>query len=355
MPADPSAPGSSALTSNRSALITALSPQAKLLYRALSQRESVPITEFERVSGGPAGNSPALQELQHLGLVRQDSRGLLAIPRRLVIDELLSDQAELLRDTLAKVLERQRHINLLTAEAESLDVEQSDLIHTVATSPDSPEGALSEVSEQATTALMAIQPGGQFQQEVLDSSLRRAKENLRAGVTLRVVHQVSALAHPSSVDYLTAIERLGGRVRLRDNLPFRMLLIDGQAAVCSAPANSVGQETYLMRGRRVMGLLDRIFETTWVDSTPLTALLDGQGHPVPTAQVGVLEQQYAELTEQQRTILRYLAEGETDQAIARQLGITPRTVTRRIADIYRILGVDSRFQAGAVAQRLGLV
>ncbi|MGL5829220.1 MAG: LuxR C-terminal-related transcriptional regulator [Angustibacter sp.] len=343
------------LTVAGSGMVTQLSAQARLLYRALSQRGTVSVAEFERVSGGPVEKSTALAELAQAGLVRQGRSGIVAIPRRQAIDELLTQQADLLRDTLARVLERQRQINLLTAEAESLDLEPSDRIHTVAVGQDPSEGALADVTERATSELMSIQPGGQFRPEVLANSLRRAQENLKAGVDLRVVHQITTLSHPSSVDYLTAIERLGGRVRLRENLPFRMLLIDRQAAVCAAPTGDSGTETYLMRGRRVMGLLDRIFETTWVDSTPLTALLDGRGHPVPTSVVGVLEQQYAELTAQQRTILRFLAEGETDQAIARQLGITPRTVTRRIAEIYRILGVDSRFQAGAVAQRLGLV
>jgi DNA-binding NarL/FixJ family response regulator len=57
----------------------------------------------------------------------------------------------------------------------------------------------------------------------------------------------------------------------------------------------------------------------------------------------------------QEAILRLLAEGETDQSIARSLGITTRTVTRRIGEIYEVLGVESRFQAGVAAKELGIV
>ena len=68
-----------------------------------------------------------------------------------------------------------------------------------------------------------------------------------------------------------------------------------------------------------------------------------------------LAQRFARLTEQQQLILRYLAEGETDRMIARRAGVTPRTVTRRISEIYQELQVESRFQAGVAAHRLGLV
>lgn len=54
-------------------------------------------------------------------------------------------------------------------------------------------------------------------------------------------------------------------------------------------------------------------------------------------------------------ILRLLAEGQTDQSIARTLGITTPTVTRTISEIYELLGVESRCQAGVAAKELGIV
>ena len=54
-------------------------------------------------------------------------------------------------------------------------------------------------------------------------------------------------------------------------------------------------------------------------------------------------------------ILELHRQGLSPTAIARQLGITTRTVARRINEIYEALGVQSRFQAGAVARRRGLI
>ena len=57
-----------------------------------------------------------------------------------------------------------------------------------------------------------------------------------------------------------------------------------------------------------------------------------------------------------RFLLQQLAAGAKDEQIARALGISLRTVRRRVAGLLIELGVDSRFQAGveAVRRRLAL-
>ena len=52
-------------------------------------------------------------------------------------------------------------------------------------------------------------------------------------------------------------------------------------------------------------------------------------------------------------LIRQLAAGAKDEQIARTLGLSLRTVRRRVADLLIELGVDTRFQAGAEAVRRG--
>jgi DNA-binding NarL/FixJ family response regulator len=54
-----------------------------------------------------------------------------------------------------------------------------------------------------------------------------------------------------------------------------------------------------------------------------------------------------------RLLLGQLARGAKDEQIARALGLSLRTVRRRIAEIMADLGADSRFQAGVEAVRRG--
>lgn len=61
------------------------------------------------------------------------------------------------------------------------------------------------------------------------------------------------------------------------------------------------------------------------------------------------------LTRQQTLILQLMAAGEKDATIARRLHLSLRTCRRDIAGIMQNLGALSRFHAGAIAQRLGLL
>lgn len=369
----------------------ALDAQARRLYRTLVQSGPQPASQVGELLAED-GREP-LDQLIHLGLVRETPRGLVAVPRGQVLDELLTEQATLLQRGLDEVLSRQRRIRTLLEAGEDLEGDGGERVQTAPVRP-AGDRSLYALTTGARQELMAIHPGGQFTPEVLEQSLRRAEASINAGVRLRVVHQSGALAHAGVIDYLRALEELGAWVRLRNHVPFRLLVIDREVAVCAAPHGGVAEDSFVVRGQRLIGLLERVFETAWVDSAPLlTVMADRQRalHDVAAgrrraprddrgATIGehlrggwrtagaagpaaggsalddaVLAQRYAGLTPQQQFILRCLAEGETDRMIARRTGVTPRTVTRRIAEIYRELQVESRFQAGVAAHRLGLV
>jgi DNA-binding NarL/FixJ family response regulator len=61
------------------------------------------------------------------------------------------------------------------------------------------------------------------------------------------------------------------------------------------------------------------------------------------------------LTARELCVLGLLADGLTACAIARRLGISPRTVHAHLAHVYRKLGVSDRLGAVLVAQAAGLV
>jgi DNA-binding NarL/FixJ family response regulator len=56
-----------------------------------------------------------------------------------------------------------------------------------------------------------------------------------------------------------------------------------------------------------------------------------------------------------RQLVEMLAAGAKDEQIARALGVSLRTVRRRVAALLADLGVRSRFQAGVEAMRRGWV
>lgn len=63
----------------------------------------------------------------------------------------------------------------------------------------------------------------------------------------------------------------------------------------------------------------------------------------------------AGFTAEERAVVRALAFGGTDETVARRLGVSPRTLRRRIATVMVHLDATSRFQAGAEAAQAGLI
>ncbi|WP_206442911.1 LuxR C-terminal-related transcriptional regulator, partial [Candidatus Protofrankia californiensis] len=58
-------------------------------------------------------------------------------------------------------------------------------------------------------------------------------------------------------------------------------------------------------------------------------------------------------SDSERLLLRLLSLGAKDEAAARHLGVSVRTVRRMIADLMRRMDARSRFQAGILAAERG--
>jgi hypothetical protein len=54
-------------------------------------------------------------------------------------------------------------------------------------------------------------------------------------------------------------------------------------------------------------------------------------------------------------VLRAMATTSTDAAAAKAAGLTPRTFSRRVAELQRLLHARTRFQIGVQATRLGWI
>jgi DNA-binding NarL/FixJ family response regulator len=86
--------------------------------------------------------------------------------------------------------------------------------------------------------------------------------------------------------------------------------------------------------------LQAFFEQTWMAATPLGLSISPKGN---------------ELDATQRTVLELLALGYVDHEVGTKMALDKRTIRRRVAEIMKILGAKSRFQAGANAAKHGLI
>jgi DNA-binding NarL/FixJ family response regulator len=97
---------------------------------------------------------------------------------------------------------------------------------------------------------------------------------------------------------------------------------------------------------------DAVVNRTPASVAPLCVLADqvwAQGNPSPR------RHNLPDQTPRHHRVLRLLADGLTDDAIARQVGVSVRTVRNDMAAAMLSLDARSRFQAGVRAAQLGLL
>jgi HD-GYP domain-containing protein (c-di-GMP phosphodiesterase class II) len=87
-----------------------------------------------------------------------------------------------------------------------------------------------------------------------------------------------------------------------------------------------------------------------LDAEVVEAVLGAAGHRVRRRREGP-----AGLTQREVEVLRLLARGLSNKAIAEQLVISPKTVANHIEHIYAKLGVSTRTRAGLFAMQHGLL
>jgi DNA-binding CsgD family transcriptional regulator len=156
------------------------------------------------------------------------------------------------------------------------------------------------------------------------------------GRGVRSIYPTEALHRPQ---WLAAVRRwaeLGEDVRLLPSPPLRLMVFGVQAALVPVEWGSSPVRRVVVRTPGVVDALRLLFEVLW-----------RQGAPMPGTQPAG--------DRQNQQVLRLLAAGAKDETIARQLGLSLRTVRRRVAEQIGELGATTRFQAGVEAARRRLI
>ena len=127
------------------------------------------------------------------------------------------------------------------------------------------------------------------------------------------------------------------------------------SAAAVFPDERARSERGVMAVRAVLDIGE--FATAWEvgRAQPITEVLADAG-AFAAAQIAASAAPLARrgLTNREREVLRLVAAGEGNRAIAERLFISPATVERHVSNIYAKLGVDSRAKAIAHARRHGL-
>lgn len=199
--------------------------------------------------------------------------------------------------------------------------------------------AATQMAEHARTVMRGLDRGPYFHADPLpDSAQARAH---RRGVQWRVIYEGASLreAGPQGWDLVGRAE--GEVARVTPRLPMKLLLCDNVQGLIGLSTGPGRGEALLVRGSLLLDALIELFEREWQAALPVGARDDQ-------------ERDANGITDQDHRLVAMLSAGLTDAQIARNLGISPRTLQRRITDLQRVLRVESRFQLGVQASRQGL-
>jgi DNA-binding CsgD family transcriptional regulator len=156
------------------------------------------------------------------------------------------------------------------------------------------------------------------------------------GRRVRSIYPTEALHRPQWLATVRRWAELGEDVRLLPSPRSRLMVFGVQAALVPVEWGSSPTRRVIVRTPGVVDALRLLFDTLWRQSAPLPGTQDAGDR-------------------QGTQILRLLAVGAKDETIARQLGLSLRTVRRRVAEQIGELGATTRFQAGVEAARRRLI
>jgi predicted transcriptional regulator len=160
---------------------------------------------------------------------------------------------------------------------------------------------------------------------------------LSMGVSNRWIYEAEVLEQPGAMAAVLRFAEQGEESRVLPSLPSKMTIVDRETALLHVTEPGVeGRQVVgvVMRHPELVETLLRVFELLWAQATPI-----GPSAAFPTQPSGEAE------------LIQCLVAGMTDEAIARQLGVSKRTVGRRVSELMVRMQARSRFQAGFLFAR----
>jgi DNA-binding CsgD family transcriptional regulator len=183
---------------------------------------------------------------------------------------------------------------------------------------------------------------GSVRREDMAEELERDRRRIARGVRVRAMYSRRISAVPEMAQHLEARAALGVELRFSPVVPMNMVLADENFALLPTDPHDPDSAAILARGPGLVRSYRALFEYCWHAATAYgdeeTEAHGGDG-----------------LSEQQRVALQMLASGIKDDQIAKNLGVSLRTVSRLISEVMQELDAASRFEAGVKAARLGLL
>lgn len=313
------------------------------VYRAMLDS---PDADAEQLAGlvglEPEDVGRELDLLADLMLVemRSEGRGLLAIPPEQALEALLTAEEARLSERRRSVLQARADLAELVDAfvASRTRCDSGGLVEEI-DDPGVVTSRLFQLARSGSRRVSFMLPGEAVPSAAIGPSARLDEELLSRGVTLRAIVSETSLESRHWFEHLTEQAARGVQVRSHVAPPQRLVLVEDTLAIVPR-AGSCG--ALVLKGPDLVAPVAALFDAVWRTSVPLLAQeAGGTADDITGARV--------------RQVVALLAQGQKDEAIARRLQVSVRTVRRLVSASLVALHAESRFEAGVTAVRRGWV
>ncbi|SEM59962.1 LuxR C-terminal-related transcriptional regulator [Streptacidiphilus jiangxiensis] len=204
--------------------------------------------------------------------------------------------------------------------------------------------ALDAAAQACRTELLTAQPGGGRPSEVLEEAVAREQAFAERGVRRRTLYQHTVRSHRPTLAYVERITASGAEVRTLPEIFERLIVIDRELAFIPMSEDRISAALEI-RHPALVRYLVLMFDHAWDRAAPLEGS-DGTATPQEAVEI---------VSDIQRSILGRVVAGETDEAIARRLGMSRRSVVEHVRKVSVQLGSNSRAQLGYLLATSGLL
>ena len=315
--------------------VLGFSPAREELYRVLLRNSGRTLTELATLVALPVDRlREELGPVVAAGLV--DVRGdvAVALPPEQALSRLIFDESQRLQSVEQQLEALRGLLPSLSAEHLSSQAPKGDPVALETVDGRDIVDLIRSLSAAPSGDLLWMRPD-QWRYPDGQATDAWVKGLLRAGRRSRAIYPARVLEE--APDVIRERAEAGEHVRILAEVPCRVAVLGDAVALLPQEFGTRADRVLVIRQHAMVGALRLLFETLW-DRAMSVPGLDGQ-------RLGAANDR--------RLLLDQLAVGAKDEQIARALGISLRTVRRRVADLLGDLGADSRFQAGVEAVRRG--
>lgn len=305
------------------------------VYLALIDRPEVDVSLLAARCALPSAEvSQTLTELHQQGLTTRlpgCQARYSAITPALALDVLVRQRAERLDDVrheIAALTERFQIASRFAGSAEMIEV-----VH----GADAVNQRWLQVQRSAQSVIRVfdkppyIDPGNPAEPGLLNR-----------GVSFKTVYDRGALDVPGKLAGVWEAADAGEDSRIASDVPLKMFVADHRMAIVPLREGTDVDSAVVLHASCLLDALIALFGAVWARAVPLRGRDRSAGNRLA-------------LTDIHHKLLDLLDAGLTDEAIARHLGVSYRTVQRRISELMDMLGTTTRFQLGVQsARQLGL-